>query len=293
MDHVPILALFAFAPIVDPAAAADRLRETCVAAGVRGKILLGEEGVNAMLAGPEAGLATARAAMRDVVAGARVVERLADPGGPPFVRLIVRVKPEIVPLGEPATGAPGTRVAPADWDDVLADPGTVVIDTRNRYETAIGTFDGALDPGLDRFRDFPAWWAGAAQTLAGRRVAMFCTGGIRCEKASRWLTARGVGEVLQLDGGILGYLADIPQAQSRWQGACFVFDGRVAVGHGLVPTGHGLCIACGHPVAPPAPCQGCGAVPQAVRSPSGRSRTGRCTSAEKAPTAIPTHQTAS
>ena len=170
----------------------------------------------------------------------------------PFHRLKVRLKREIVTMGvadiDPLTEV-GTYVAPADWNALVDDPGTVVIDTRNDYEVAVGSFAGAVDPGTASFRDFPAWFDAHRDELAGKRVAMFCTGGIRCEKATAFLRREGVDDVFHLDGGILRYLEEMPAADSRWQGECFVFDERVAVGHGLTPGSHTLCRACRMPVS--------------------------------------------
>jgi UPF0176 protein len=169
----------------------------------------------------------------------------------PFGRLKVRLKREIVTMGRPdirpARGR-GIRVPPAAWSALIAQPDVTVIDTRNTYETRIGTFRGALDPGLGRFGDFPGWWAAHRSRLAHRRIAMFCTGGIRCEKSTALLRAEGVREVYQLEGGILRYLAEVPERDSLWQGECFVFDRRVALTHGLQPGRAVMCHACRHPV---------------------------------------------
>ena len=144
-------------------------------------------------------------------------------------------------------------MAPQDWNALIADPGTIVIDTRNDYEVEVGSFAGAIDPGTASFRDFPAWFRSQRAQLLGSahqpRIAMFCTGGIRCEKATAFLKAEGLDEVYHLQGGILAYLEAIPAAESLWQGECFVFDHRVSVGHGLAPGTHGLCHACRRPVS--------------------------------------------
>jgi UPF0176 protein len=171
----------------------------------------------------------------------------------PFARLKVRVKREIVTMGEPdidPAHSVGTYVDPADWNALIADPETLVIDTRNAYEVAIGSFVGAVDPQTRSFGDFPAWFrANRASLLEGkRRVAMFCTGGIRCEKSTSFLRAEGIAEVHHLRGGILKYLEQVPEDQSLWQGECFVFNDRVSLGHGLAPGTHRLCQPCGRPV---------------------------------------------
>jgi len=174
-----------------------------------------------------------------------------------FRRFRARRKTEIVSLGCPEVDphrSVGTYVEPADWNALIDDPGTLVIDTRNHYEVAIGSFEGAVDPGTASFRQFPAW---VEQHLKPRlaqqrpqRIAMFCTGGIRCEKASGYLQQQGFGEVHHLRGGILNYLEQVPEAQSRWRGECFVFDQRVALNHRLEPGVHQLCHACGLPLTP-------------------------------------------
>jgi UPF0176 protein len=169
----------------------------------------------------------------------------------------VKVKPEIVTMGEARADpsvAVGQHVAPRDWNALIAAPDVAVIDTRNDYEVAIGTFAGAVDPGIATFRDFPGWWRDNAPALAGKRVAMFCTGGIRCEKATSLALQNGATEVFHLDGGILRYLQEVPVEESLWRGECFVFDERVAVGPGCAPGAARMCKGCGHPVAGDAPC---------------------------------------
>jgi UPF0176 protein len=169
----------------------------------------------------------------------------------PFGRMKVRLKREIVTMGQPDVdplARVGNYVQPKDWNALIADPDTVVIDTRNDYEVAIGTFQGAVDPGTRAFGEFPEWWQANRERFAGKRVAMFCTGGIRCEKSTNYLLGQGLNEVYHLKGGILKYLEDVPAAESLWQGECFVFDDRVSVGHGLKPGGLKACGACRRPV---------------------------------------------
>jgi UPF0176 protein len=163
----------------------------------------------------------------------------------------VRIKREIVTMGVPGTdprAIVGTYVAPAAWNDLISAPDVAVIDTRNDYEVAIGTFRGAVDPETESFRDFPAWWEKNRERFHNKRIAMFCTGGIRCEKSTAFLKAQGVEEVYHLKGGILKYLEEVPQEDSLWDGGCFVFDERVAVGHGLTVLPYGLCRACRRPL---------------------------------------------
>ena len=165
----------------------------------------------------------------------------------------VKLKKEIVTMGQPDVdprAAVGHYVEPADWNDLILSPDVAVIDTRNDYEVAIGTFQGAVDPGTDSFRDFPAWWEANKERFHNKRIAMFCTGGIRCEKSTNWLLGQGVEEVYHLKGGILKYLEEVPAENSTWEGECFVFDGRVSVGHGLTEGPHILCHACRRPILP-------------------------------------------
>jgi UPF0176 protein len=173
----------------------------------------------------------------------------------PFYRMKVRMKKEIVTLGldgiDPSREV-GTYVAPEDWNALIGDPDTVLIDTRNDYEVAVGTFKGAIDPRTKSFRDFPAWFRDNRERIAEGRTkfAMFCTGGIRCEKSTAFLKAEGIEEVYHLEGGILRYLETVPEAESRWEGECFVFDDRVSVKHGLELGSLEMCRACRRPIAP-------------------------------------------
>jgi UPF0176 protein len=232
---IRVAAFYRFAPVADPAGLRARLWPLTDA--LRGTIIIAPEGVNGTVSGPLPALDALFAALGTEPGMADLTPRLSPATGPAFARMKIRLKPEIVTLGQPGVDAraTGTRVAPADWNTILADPGTVVIDTRNGFEVAMGTFTGATDPGTRSFRDFPAWWAQYAPQLQDKRIAMFCTGGIRCEKASAWLQSQGAGPVLQLDGGILAYLEQVAPGDSLWQGGCFVFDERVALGHGLTP----------------------------------------------------------
>lgn len=251
MSEIRVAALYRFTEFPDPAALRGPLARTCARAGTRGTLLLAREGVNGTIAGSPEGIDTVLAHLRGLPGCADLDVKFSGAPAMPFARMKVRLKREIVALGAPEadpTRAVGTYVDPADWNAVLARPDMVVIDTRNDYEVAIGSFAGAIDPGTKTFGDFPDWWRANAATLEGRPVAMFCTGGIRCEKASSFLLGEGVEQVFHLKGGILKYLEDVPASRSSWQGECFVFDGRVSVGHGLAPGTHGRCHACGRPV---------------------------------------------
>lgn len=250
MSYV-VTAFYHFTPLDDPDGLRAPLRAIAEAGGVKGSILVAPEGVNGTIAGPPAGVGAVLAHLRGLPGCAGLEHKESHADEMPFRRLKVRLKREIVTLGQPVDPrvAVGTYVAPEDWNDVIRDPETVVIDTRNAYETAIGTFEGAVDPATASFGDFPAWWEANRDRYDGKRVAMFCTGGIRCEKASSWLMSRGVADVLHLKGGILKYLEEMPAEASAWQGECYVFDRRVAVGHGLEQGTHSECAACGRPVS--------------------------------------------
>lgn len=255
MPELTVAALYRFTEIADPQAVRGALETVLTAQGVRGTLLIAGEGVNGTIAGSAAGIATALAAIRALPGCEDLAPKFSTAATMPFHRLKVRVKREIVTMGVPGTDPNrivGTYVAPADWNALIADPETVVIDTRNAYEVKVGTFAGAVDPQTDSFRDFPDWFRANRDTLlAGKsKVAMFCTGGIRCEKSTAFLKGEGVEAVYHLDGGILKYLEEVPQQASAWAGECFVFDERVAVGHGLTQGTHALCRACRMPVSP-------------------------------------------
>ncbi|MEL6372690.1 MAG: rhodanese-related sulfurtransferase [Pseudomonadota bacterium] len=247
-----VAALYKFVDWPAPAAFQPALQAVCEEHAVRGTLLLATEGINGTIAGSRAGIDAVLAHIRGLPGCADLEHKEAPAPSQPFLRLKVRLKAEIITMGvpdiNPARDA-GTYVEPEAWNALIADPDVVVIDTRNDYEVAIGTFEGALNPQTATFSGFPDWAAGAEALKPGAKVAMFCTGGIRCEKATALLSARGIDEVYHLKGGILSYLERVPEAQSKWQGACFVFDERVAVGHGLKPSSHALCRACGWAVS--------------------------------------------
>ncbi|WP_428697770.1 rhodanese-related sulfurtransferase [Stappia sp.] len=239
MTDFRISAFFHFAPLDDYTAMREPLLAVAREAGIRGSILLAGEGVNGTIAGTQAGVERVLAHLRADPRLAGLVEKASFAGRMPFGRLKVRLKKEIVSLGVAGIDprkAVGTYVAPADWNALISDPDVVVLDTRNDYEIAFGSFEGAISPDTRTFRSFPDWVRKARADGDGRKVAMFCTGGIRCEKASALLLSEGFGEVFHLEGGILNYLEKVPEAESLWQGACFVFDERVAVDHALRPT---------------------------------------------------------
>ena len=235
-----VAALYHFAPFDDPAALRDPLLTLCRAQDVCGTILLAGEGVNGTIAGSAAGVAAVVDHIRALPGCAALDVKCSTAAAQPFQRMKVRLKREIVTLkvaGIDQSRDVGTYVDPADWNAVVDDPDTMVIDTRNAFEVGYGSFAGAIDPGTNSFGEFPEWWRANAERFEGKRIAMFCTGGIRCEKSTAFLRAEGVEDVVHLKGGILNYLEHVPENDSRWHGSCFVFDERVSVGHGLVEVG--------------------------------------------------------
>ncbi|HEV2599221.1 rhodanese-related sulfurtransferase [Sphingopyxis sp.] len=235
-----VAALYRFASFDDPAVLRQPLVDLCADLGVMGTLLLAREGVNGTIAGSEAGIAAVLEHIRGLPDCAELDVKYSTAAAMPFQRMKVRLKKEIVTIKvpglDPARNA-APYVDPADWNAVVDDPDTVLIDTRNGFEVGYGSFAGAIDPETKSFGDFPDWWRANADRFAGKRVAMFCTGGIRCEKSTAFLRHEGVEDVVHLKGGILAYLEQVPEADSRWHGSCFVFDERVSVGHGLVEVG--------------------------------------------------------
>ncbi len=248
-----VAALYHFTRFPDPACLRGPLLALCQTQGVKGSLLLAPEGINGTIAGTRLGIDAVLAHIRALPGCAGLEHKESPAAEMPFGRIKVRLKREIVTMGQPdvdPTARTGNYVVAQDWNALITGPDTVVIDTRNEYEVAIGTFTGAVNPGTRSFSEFPAWWQTNKDRLAGKRIAMFCTGGIRCEKSTNYLLGQGVNEVFHLKGGILKYLEEVPQTESLWQGECFVFDDRVSVGHGLIPGGLGSCGACRRPVTP-------------------------------------------
>ncbi|RWR44660.1 rhodanese-related sulfurtransferase [Sinirhodobacter ferrireducens] len=248
-----VAALYHFTRFDDPAALRGPLLACAEAGGVRGSLLLAREGINGTIAGPRAGVDTLLAHIRALPGCEGLEWKESGAAEMPFGRMKVRLKREIVTMGEPDVdprAAVGHYVEPAEWNALISAPDVVVIDTRNDYEVAIGSFEGAIDPQTKSFRDFPKWWKENAARFHNKRVAMFCTGGIRCEKSTNYLLAQGVEEVFHLKGGILKYLEEVPETDSLWRGDCFVFDGRVSLRHGLRQGDYELCHACRRPLAP-------------------------------------------
>lgn len=248
-----VCALYHFTRFDDPAALREPLLAVCRDNAITGTLLLAKEGINGTVAGPETGIETVLTHLRALPGCADLEWKLSPAKERPFPRMKVRLKKEIVTMGVPDVdprARVGHYVQPADWNELIQSPDVAVIDTRNDYEVAIGTFEGAVDPKTDSFREFPAWWERNKDRFHNKRIAMFCTGGIRCEKSTNYLLSQGVEEVYHLKGGILKYLEEVPAEHSTWQGECFVFDGRVSVGHGLKEGPHLLCHACRRPILP-------------------------------------------
>lgn len=248
-----VCALYHFTRFDDPAALREPLLAVCRDNAITGTLLLAKEGINGTVAGPKTGIETVLTHLRALPGCADLEWKLSPAKERPFPRMKVRLKKEIVTMGVPDVdprARVGHYVQPADWNELIQSPDVAVIDTRNDYEVAIGTFEGAVDPKTDSFREFPAWWERNKDRFHNKRIAMFCTGGIRCEKSTNYLLSQGVEEVYHLKGGILKYLEEVPAEHSTWQGECFVFDGRVSVGHGLKEGPHLLCHACRRPILP-------------------------------------------
>ncbi|PRD42713.1 hypothetical protein C5748_14925 [Phyllobacterium phragmitis] len=248
-----VAALYRFARLSHYEALREPLAKFCCRQGIKGTLLLAAEGINGTVAGSTEAIEQliARIESEPELEGLELKYSYADEM--PFHRMKVKLKKEIVTMGVPEVDplkSVGTYVAPKDWNGLISSSDTVVIDTRNDYEVAIGTFRGALDPQTKTFREFPTWFEENREQLEGKKIAMFCTGGIRCEKATAFVKGLGFDEVYHLKGGILKYLEDVPSGESRWNGECFVFDERVSVGHGLQEGEIELCRACRHPITP-------------------------------------------
>ncbi|HSI43412.1 MAG TPA: rhodanese-related sulfurtransferase [Methylotenera sp.] len=246
-------ALYKFVSLPDYKALQAPIQAECERNNIKGTLLLAEEGINGTIAGLPADI-------HNVLNYLRKDPRLADlehkesyADEHPFYRMKVRLKKEIVTLGVPGvspTKKVGTYVKPEDWNALISDPDIILIDTRNDYEVDIGTFKGAVDPKTTTFREFPDYVTKNLDKTKHKKVAMFCTGGIRCEKASSYMIDQGFEEVYHLQGGILKYLETVPEEKSLWEGECFVFDQRVAVKHNLEVGEYDQCYACRHPLSP-------------------------------------------
>ena len=253
MNQLVVAALYQFVELPDYRAIRAPLLDTCMSHGLRGTLLLAEEGINGTIAGTREGIDAVKQWLDADGRFDRLEykESLMDAEGMPFYRMKVKLKKEIVTLGVPGISPKmrvGRYVMPEDWNALITDPETITIDTRNDYEYEVGTFKGAINPETKTFREFPEWVADNLDPKKHKKVAMFCTGGIRCEKSTSYLLEQGFEEVYHLKGGVLNYFEQVPQAESTWEGECFVFDNRVTVNHQLKPGGFDQCHACRRPI---------------------------------------------
>ena len=253
MTNILVATFYHFTPLEDPQSLRVPLREMLAQLNVKGTILVATEGINGTIAGQSGGINAALKLLRSLPGNKTMEHKISYATTMPFYRLKVRVKKEIVTMNVPDLDprkSSGTYVAPADWNDLITNENTYLIDARNEFEIKIGTFEGAINPKTTKFSELPQWFENHRAELENKKVAMFCTGGIRCEKATSYLKDRGIKEVFHLKGGILKYLEDIPEAESQWHGECFVFDGRVSVKHNLKPGEYEQCHACRSPIDP-------------------------------------------
>ena len=248
-----VVSLYRFLDLKGPHSFRDQLKVLCDRQGLLGTMLIAAEGFNGTLAGSEESVRSVMTWIREQFGITEELDaRWTDAVDAPFKKMRVKVKQEIVTLGRPDIlphkGA-GEHVSAARWNELISDPDVVVIDTRNHYEIEVGTFPGALDPGNDSFREFPDFAKELAQQSTDRPLAMFCTGGIRCEKATALMLELGFDEVYHLQGGILNYLSEVPDDENKWDGECFVFDTRVAVDRDLAEGAYVQCHACRRPLS--------------------------------------------
>lgn len=246
-----VATFYKFTPLEDYQQLQAPLQALCEAQALKGTILLAPEGINATLAGSRTGIDQTLRTLRRDPRLANLETRESFASASPFDQMKVKLRREIVSFGQPTidpSQQTGITVPPQQWNQLISDPDVVVIDTRNVFEVAIGSFKGAQNPETASFQDFVGYTQQQLDPAQHQQIAMFCTGGIRCEKASAYLLSQGFETVYQLQGGILNYLAEVPESDSLWQGECFVFDQRVAVGHRLKPGSYQLCRACGQPV---------------------------------------------
>ena len=251
MSSVVVAALYKFVALEDYHALREPLLDVCLAAGTRGTLLLASEGINGTIAGTRAGVDNVLHYLRNDPRLADLEHKESSDETMPFYRMKVKLKKEIVTMGVAGVdpnACVGTYVRPKDWNDLVDDPDVLLIDTRNDYECDIGSFRGALDPRTVNFREFPGYVRANLNPGVHKKVAMFCTGGIRCEKASAFMLNEGFEEVYHLQGGILKYLEEVPPEESAWEGECFVFDNRVAVDHHLEKGRYDQCHGCRHPI---------------------------------------------
>ncbi|HSI22003.1 MAG TPA: rhodanese-related sulfurtransferase [Methylophilaceae bacterium] len=251
MSRFLTAALYKFVSLPDYADLQQPLLDVCNTHGIKGTLLLAEEGINGTIAGLPANIRAVLDYLRSDPRMADLTHKESWADEMPFYRMKVRLKQEIVKLGVPGVDPnkmAGKYVKPEDWNALISDPDVVVIDTRNDYEVGIGTFKGAVNPGTKTFTELPQWVEAHKDLLDKPKIAMFCTGGIRCEKSTAFMRSQGYDEVYHLEGGILKYLETVPEEQSLWEGECFVFDERVSIKHGLEQGDYELCRACRQPI---------------------------------------------
>ncbi len=246
-----VATFYKFVALPDCVAKQAEILAYCQQQRIKGTILLAQEGINGTIAGSRDAIDAVFTFLKSDPRLADIEPKQSTVNEFPFERLKVKIKSEIVTLGKPEVNpakVTGTYVNAHDWNQLITNPDVIVIDTRNEYEVRIGTFHKAVNPQLESFREFPAYVEQHLDPAKHQKVAMFCTGGIRCEKASAYLLQQGFQEVYHLQGGILKYLEEIPAEESLWRGECFVFDERIAVKHGLEPGSYEMCRSCGHPI---------------------------------------------
>ena len=247
-----IAALYLFIPVADPAELKQKFLQELSPLQLCGTLLIAPEGINGTLAGSELAIQELLISLNKNTGLSQKDVKFSYSEEKPFNRFKIRLKREIVTFNQPHVNPNlrvGTYIEPDQWNTLIEDPDVTVIDTRNRYETLIGTFKNAIDPKIDSFTEFSDYVRENLDPKKHKKIAMFCTGGIRCEKASSFMLAEGFESVFHLKGGILKYLEEIPKEQSRWQGDCYVFDRRMAVGHGLTTGHYSMCYCCGYPLS--------------------------------------------
>ena len=247
-----IAALYLFIPVADPAELKQKFLQELSPLQLCGTLLIAPEGINGTLAGSELAIQELLISLNKNTGLSQKDVKFSYSEEKPFNRFEIRLKREIVTFNQPHVNPNlrvGTYIEPDQWNTLIEDPDVTVIDTRNKYETLIGTFKNAIDPKIDSFTEFSDYVRENLDPKKHKKIAMFCTGGIRCEKASSFMLAEGFESVFHLKGGILKYLEEIPKEQSRWQGDCYVFDRRMAVGHGLTTGHYSMCYCCGYPLS--------------------------------------------
>lgn len=249
-----VAALYKFSHIDDPDLLHKKIRTTLKQLSIFGTILVGEEGLNGTISGENLNLEKAIKFIQSIKGFSELDIKYSQSQVNPFARLKIKLKKEIVTIGDDSINPNeivGDYVDPNNWNSLISDKDTILIDTRNDYEYSIGTFKNSINPETTKFRDFPDWVESAGFTnddKKSKKIAMFCTGGIRCEKASSFMKNNGFNDVYHLKGGILKYLENIPENESMWQGECFVFDDRVSVNHKLMPGTYDMCHGCRMPI---------------------------------------------